>query len=99
MILEAKRKTAEEESKPEPSKAKTERKKSLLELHEKFVKEIKNDEKNINEQIFKEFLLYHTPLFLAKELYNNNQNTSDEIVKYLNDALIEFKKDINRKNS
>ena len=99
MILEAKRKTAEEESKPEPPKAKTERKKSLLELHEKFIKEIKNDEKNINEQIFKEFLLYHTPLFLAKELYNNNQNTSDEIVKYLNDALIEFKKDINRKNS
>ena len=54
MILEAKRKAAEEEPKPEPSKLKTKRKKSPFELHENFINEIKNDEKNINEQIFKE---------------------------------------------
>ena len=54
MILEAKRKAAEEELKPEPSKLKTKRKKSPFELHENFINEIKNDEKNINEQIFKE---------------------------------------------
>ena len=40
---------------------------------------------------------YHTPLFIAKELYNSNQNVNDEIVKHLNDPLIELKKDINRK--
>ena len=73
MILEAKRKAAEEEPKPEPTKAKTKRKKSPFELHEKFINEIANDEKNINEEIFKGYFLNHTPLFLVKELYNSNQ--------------------------
>ena len=53
MILEAKRKTAEEEPASEPSKVKTESKKSLLELHEEFINETKNDQKNINEQIYR----------------------------------------------
>ena len=51
----ANRKADEEEPEPEPSKAKTKRKKSPLELLEEFIKEIKNDEKNINELIFKEY--------------------------------------------
>ena len=60
-ILEAKRKAAEEEPKPEPTKAKTKRNKSLFKLHEKFINEIKNDEKNIHEQILKEyfFIILH----------------------------------------
>ena len=58
MILEAKRKAAEEEPKPEPTKAKTKRKKSPFELHKKFINEIKNDEKDINEQIFKEYIFF-----------------------------------------
>ena len=53
MILEARKKSAEEEPEPGPSKAKTKRKKSPLELCEEFINGIKNDEKNINEQIFK----------------------------------------------
>ena len=61
MILEAISKAVEEEPKPEPTKSKTKHKKSPLELHEKFINEIKNDEKNINEQIFKEyfFIILH----------------------------------------
>ena len=55
MILEAKKKSAEEEPEPGPSKAKTKRKKSPLELCEEFINGIKNDEKNINEQIFKDY--------------------------------------------
>ena len=50
--------------------------------------EIKNDEKNINEQMLKK-IFYHTPLFLAKELHNSNQNINNEIVKHINDALTE----------
>ena len=65
MILKANRKAAEEPE-PEPSKAKTKHKKSLLELGEEFMNEIKNDEENINEQIFKEYFLYQTSLFLVK---------------------------------
>ena len=61
MIFEAIRKAAEEESEPEPSKAITERKKSLLELREEFINEIKNDDKKVNEQIIKEyfFIILH----------------------------------------
>ena len=44
IILEAKRKVAEEEPETEPSKPKI-KKKSPLELHEDFVSEIKNNEK------------------------------------------------------
>ena len=33
-----------------------------------------------------------TPSFLAQELYNSNQNINDEIVKHVNDLLIELKK-------
>ena len=74
---------AEKEPEPEPSKAKTKLKKYLLELHKEFINEIKNDEKKINEQIFKEYFFYHTPLFLAKDLYNRNQIVNDEVVKYI----------------
>ena len=56
MILEAKRKAAEQpEPEPESSKSKNKRRKSPLELCEEFINKIKNDEKNINEQILKEY--------------------------------------------
>ena len=51
--------------------------------------------KYINQQIFTEYYFHHTSLLLAKELYNSNQIINDEIVKHINDALIELKKDIN----
>ena len=50
--------------------------------------EIKSDEKNISEQMLKK-KFYHTPLFLAKELHNSNQNINNEIVKHINHALTE----------
>ena len=37
-------------------------------------------------------------LFLANGLYNSNLNVNDEIVKCVNDALIELKKYTNRNN-
>ena len=79
MILEAKIMAAKKEPKPEPTKAKTKHKKSPFELHEKFINEIKDDKKNVNEEMFKRYLFNHTPLFLAKELYNSNQDASDEL--------------------
>ena len=63
MRFEAKRKKTEEEPKTEPIKAKTKRKKFQFQLHKKFINEIKNDEKNKNEHLFKEDFFYHTPLF------------------------------------
>ena len=45
----------------------------------------------MNQQIFKKYSFNHTSLFLAKKLYNTNQNVNDKIVKHINDALIELK--------
>ena len=98
MILGIKRKTAKEEHEPKPSKAKTKHKKSSVELHGESINEIKNDEKDINEQIFKEYFYYHTALFLENDLYSSDQTINDEFVKhYISDVLIELEKDINRK--
>ena len=63
IIFEAKRKAAEDEPKPKPSKAKTKHKKSPLELRAEFINEIKNDEKHINEQIFKNIFLSYSIIF------------------------------------
>ena len=49
--------------------------------------------------MMKKIFFYHTPLFLAKELYNSNQNVNNEIVKHINDVLIALKKDVNRKKN
>ena len=45
----------------------------------------------MNKQIRKKINFYHTPLFLAKQLYNSIQNKNDQIVKNINDALIALK--------
>ena len=56
MIPEGKREVAGEELETEPSKTKTERKSPI-----EFINEIKNDEKNTNEQIIKGCFFYQTP--------------------------------------
>ena len=66
MILEAKRNTHEKKPKPEPTKEKTKRKKSPFELHEKFINKFKNNEKTVNEQMFKQYFFNHTPIFYQK---------------------------------
>ena len=68
MIIEAKRKIAEEELKPELTKTKTKRKKSPFALHEKLINEIKNDEKIIHEQIFKEYFFISYSIIFSKKI-------------------------------
>ena len=63
----------------------------------KILNEIKNEEKNINNQIFKEHFHYQTPSFLTKNLYEDNQIKSDRIVKHLNEPFIDLRKCINSK--
>ena len=78
------------ESEPgtEPIKAKTKREISSLKLSENFFNEKKNEEKNINEQIFKKTFNYSSPSFLVKDLYEDNQNKNDKIVKSINESLV-----------
>ena len=41
-------------------------------------------------------ILHNAALFLAKELYNSNQNINYEVMKHINHALIEVEKVVNR---
>ena len=66
-------------------------------MRENFLNKIKNEEKNMNEQIFKEYFGYESPSFLIKDLYESNQNKNDMIVKYLNESLIDLRNNINIK--
>ena len=40
-------------------------------------------------------VFYETPSYLAKRLYDAERNKDDGIIKYINDAWIEWKKDVN----
>ena len=66
-------------------------------MHEKFINQIKKDEKNIIEEIFKKtfFIILH--YFYQKNYIKASQNVNDKIVKHVNNALIELKKEFNLK--
>ena len=64
---------------------------------EEFLNKIKNEEKNVSEQIFNEFFNYPYPSFLVKDLYEGNQNKNDKIVKNINEPLINLRNSINSK--
>ena len=49
-----------------PTKAKTKHKISSLKLREEFLSKIKNEKKNVNEKIYRDYLLYQTPSNLTK---------------------------------
>ena len=53
-------------------------------MHEKSLNAIKDEEGNINEQIFNEFFIWN--------LYEKNQNSNEKIVKNINESLINSKK-------
>ena len=66
-------------------------------MHENSSNEIKNEEKNINEQIFNDFFNYHYPSFLVKDLYEENKNKNDKTVKNINESFINLRNSIKSK--
>ena len=68
-------------------------------MREEVLNKIKNEEKNKNKQTFREYFNYWFPLFLVKNLYEDNQNKSNIIVKYLNKSLIDLGNSINSKKN
>ena len=79
------------------TKTKTKCKISPLKFREEFLNEIKNEGKNINELIFREYFNYLSPSFLVKVLCEENQNKNDIIVKYINESLIDIRNSTNSK--
>ena len=77
-----------EPTKATKTKAKTKRKISKLKLRMEFLNEIHNKEKNIHEQLFREYFNYYSPSFSIIDLFEDNQNNSEMIVKYLNESFI-----------
>ena len=79
------------------TKTKTKRKIFSLKLREEFLNEIKNEDKNINQQIFRGYFNDQSPSFLVKDLYEVNKNKNYIIVKYLNASLIDSRNTVNSK--
>ena len=79
------------------TEAKTESKISSLKLCEEFLNEIKNEEKNVNEQIFRDNSLFQSRSYLTKVLYDSDEIKNDKIIKNINNGLIELRNSINSK--
>ena len=79
---------------------KNKRKILRLKSRDKYLNEIKNEEKNINNQIFKENFNCPDSTFLKKELSEDNQIKNIKTVKHLNKSLIDLRSsDDSKKNS
>ena len=71
---------------------KEETKKSSFKLRENFVNKVENVEKNINNEIFKEYFGYSNPSFSEA-----NPAKTEQLINQVNNALIDLRKDIIRK--
>ena len=59
--------------------------------------EIINDEENINHEIFREYITYQNPSFVAKELLKANDIKNNEIVNQVIYSMNELRKAVIRK--
>ena len=66
-------------------------------MRENFFKKINNEEKNVNQQIFREYFNYQSPSFPLKDLYEYNKNDNYITIKYLNESLINLRTIFNKK--
>ena len=56
-----------------------------------------DEEKDINNKIFLNYFNYHNPLFLVKDLVSTKQDKIEKTVNNISDALIDLRRNINRK--
>ena len=53
--------------------------------------------KNVNIETFNEYFKYQNPTYLLKDLYEADKAKNEKIVKHINDALIDLRDAVNRK--
>ena len=71
--------------------------KSSLKSHEEFLNEIVNEEKYINENIFRDYFRYQNPSSLVKDLFRANKNNNDKTKCLIIIELIKIMEGINIK--
>ena len=71
--------------------------KSSLKSHEEFLNEIVNEEKYINEKIFRDYFRYQNPSSLVKDLFRANKNNNDKTKCLIIIELIKIMEGINIK--
>ena len=59
---------------------------------ENFLNKTKNNEKNINNEIFKEYFYYQDPSFLTKDLYQIPENENSNKITDIVEKRIDFNK-------
>ena len=57
-------------------------------MHKEFINEIETDGKYINEEIFRKYFKYQSPLFLAKDFFKAKKN---KLVNTINNALTDLR--------
>ena len=56
-------------------------------------------EKEINDKIFQKYFRYQNPSFLAKDLVRAKQGKNEQLVKNINDELIDLRNAIIKKET
>ena len=84
------------ESKPK-SKPDSKHRKSSLKLREEFFNEVVDEEKYINEEIFRNYFKYQTPSSLVKDLFKAEGNKNEKNRYLIINKLIKLIEDINIK--
>ena len=76
---------------PELSKEPAKQKKSKLKLQQRFMNEVIADEKDVNDEIFWNYFKYQNPLLLAKDLIRAKSVKNEQLLKNINDELIDLR--------
>ena len=66
-------------------------------MQQKFMNKATAGKKDINNEIFMNYFNYQHTLFLVKDLISAKQDKNQKIVSNVNDGLIDFTNDIDRK--
>ena len=69
-----------------------------MELRNKFMDTIVNDEKNINNEALLDYFKFQNPSLFLKDLYTNEELKRSKILCVVDDVLNDLGKDFNKKN-
>ena len=66
-------------------------------MQQEIINEIIADQKDINNEIFSNYLKYQNPSLLVKDLVSAKQNKNEKLENNVNNGFIHLRNNINRK--